>query len=333
MLSEITNPIYQEDIHAAPLFIKREETKFRNFIAEHITKGSHRDLLYALDHCEVHPSKALQDTPSSMLKGNEEFFMLDKQKIVDETVLECMDKAFQDKQKYTIIVQGDLGTGKSVVAVQLLVELVANRNQKAQYVTKNTSPRSVYFSKLRQDNYRLCYISNLFKGSGSYSNCPENAFSCLIVDEVHRLNQKSGPYANLGENQIKEIIQASQVSVFFIDESQVVTVKDIGSITEINQWANHCGSHVICDETTVLTSQFRCNGSDGYICFLDDLLGIQSTANFDGDYEIQIFDNPFKMREILRQKNLINNKARIVAGYCYDWITKNPMTHRFSTLN
>ena len=29
------------------------------------------------------------------------------------------------------------------------------------------------------------------------------------------------------------------------------------------------------------------------------------------------------MREDLRELNKINNKARMMAGYCYDWVTKN----------
>ena len=77
---------------------------------------------------------------------------------------------------------------------------------------------------------------------------------------------------------------------------------------------------------TKLVSQFRCNGSDGYLAFIDDVLGIRRTANFDGfegDYDLRIFDNPCEMREALRIKNLVNNKARMVAGYCYEWRSKN----------
>jgi DUF2075 family protein len=73
-------------------------------------------------------------------------------------------------------------------------------------------------------------------------------------------------------------------------------------------------------------SQFRCNGSDGYLAFLDDVLGIRETANYDGfdmEYDIKIYDDPVIMREDLRTINKFNNKARLVAGYCYDWITKN----------
>ena len=81
----------------------------------------------------------------------------------------------------------------------------------------------------------------MFKGSGAYINSKKNDFDCLIVDEAHRLNQKSGMFQNLGENQIFEIINASKVSVFFIDEDQVVTTKDFGSIKEIEKQAEIAG--------------------------------------------------------------------------------------------
>ena len=150
-------------------------------------------------------------------------------------------------------------------------------------------------------------------------------FDCLIADEAHRLNAKSGMFQNLGENQIKEIIHASKVSVFLIDENQKVTTSDIGSIDLIKYYAEKEGSTVFCGEDYNLVSQFRCNGSDGYLAFLDNLLGIKETANktFDFDYDIKLFSDPNKMKETLRVKNSINNKARLLAGYCYNWITKN----------
>lgn len=325
-LEEISNPLYADVIDLAPLYIKNEENKLRNFIQRYVTKGPKRNLLYVIDNGKIRPSKALQDALGSMLKGNEEFIMIDEQKVVYETILRLVDIALRKNRKFTVVVQGGPGTGKSVVAIRLLVELVAKRGLNAQYVTKNAAPRNVYFEELRREKYKLGYVKNLFRGSGSYYDCDQNTFDCLITDEAHRLNAKSGMFQNKGENQIKEIINASRVSVFFIDEDQVVTTKDIGSVGEIKMWAKICGSEFFCDETTKLVSQFRCNGSDGYLAFIDDVLGIRQTANydgFDGDYELRIYDNPCEMREALRDKNRINNKARMVAGYCYEWRSKN----------
>jgi DUF2075 family protein len=116
--------------------------------------------------------------------------------------------------------------------------------------------------------------------------------------------------------------------VFFIDENQRVTTKDIGTIDEIKKHARRFGSKIHHGVDFLLTSQFRCNGSEGYIAFLDDLLGIRRTANydyFDLDYDIRVYDDPVKMREDLRELNKINNKARMIAGYCYEWVTqRNP---------
>lgn len=322
---ELVAPIYQEVLDLAPLYIKSEEAKLRAFIKEYVVKSSEEDLLYKIDNGKIKPSKALQDTIVSMVAGNQEFVMIDEQKVVYEAIKNLVNRAQQTDQKYTIIVEGGPGTGKSVVAIQLLTDFIANKDFVVNYVTKNAAPRNVYFEKLKQGKALNNYVKSLFKSSGMYYDCGPNVFDCLIVDEAHRLNAKSGMFKNKGENQIKEIINASKVSVFFIDEDQIVTASDIGSVAEIKKWAKVLNSKIYCGEQYRLSSQFRCNGSDSYIAFLDDLLNIRQTANYDGfdmEYELKLFDHPTEMREALRQKNAENNKARMIAGYCYEWTSK-----------
>lgn len=110
---------------------------------------------------------------------------------------------------------------------------ILNMDQNVMYVTKNSAPREVYRKKLTDGKYRKAYIDNLFKGSGSFTEAISDDFDCLIVDEAHRLNEKSGMFQNLGENQVKEIINAAKTSIFFVDDFQMVTTKDIGSTNEI----------------------------------------------------------------------------------------------------
>ena len=142
-----------------------------------------------------------------MLHGNREFVLLDDQKIVYETALSLAREA-ANGSKQVLIVEGGPGTGKSVVAVNLLVELT-KEGVVAQYVSKNAAPRDVYTAKL-SGSFRTGYINHLFVGSGSFIDTPQNTFGALIVDEAHRLNLKSGLYSNLGENQILEIIVKSK---------------------------------------------------------------------------------------------------------------------------
>ena len=139
------------------------------------------------------------------------------------------------------------------------------------------------------------------------------------ADEAHRLNEKSGMFHNQGENQIKEIIHSAYCSVFFIDEAQRVTMDDIGSVDEIKKWAEKENSEVYELE---LTSQFRCNGSDGYLAWLDNALGIRETANYnlEGiDFDIRVLDTPSEVQDLILEKNRISNRARMLAGYCWDW--------------
>ena len=271
-----------------------------------------------VDQGKIRPSKSLQNAIASMLKGNKEFVMLDEQKVVYENILELSKKCQEDGKKRTVIVQGGPGTGKTVVAINLLSELTGT-GQFAQYVSKNSAPRNVYLQKLK-GVIKKSSVDNMFKGSGIYTEADEGIVHTIIVDEAHRLNAKSGMFQNLGENQIKEIIHAAQCSVFFIDESQRVTLSDIGRIAEIEKWAKKENSEVYKME---LVSQFRCNGSDGYLAWLDDVLEIRSTANCemdDLDYDIRICDSPNDVYNLIVEKNKAPNHARLLAGYCWNWI-------------
>lgn len=71
-----------------------------------------------------------------------------------------------------------------------------------------------------------------------------------------------------------------------------------------------------------LQSQFRCNGSDGFLAWVDNTLQIRETANFDGfdNYDFEIIDDPNELFKIIKEKNKINTKSRMLAGYCWDWI-------------
>lgn len=309
---------YQDYLEEAPAFTKGDLPKLREFIKKSVKKGDNKEVLYMVDKGKIRPSKSLQNSILSMLKGNKEFVMIDDQKVVYEEILRLSKKSMEDFKKRTIIVEGGPGTGKTVVAVNLLTELT-QQDQMVQYVSKNAAPRQVYLQKLK-GAMKKSSVDNMFKGSGTYTECGSNVAHTLLVDEAHRLNEKSGMFQNLGENQIKEIINAAYCSVFFIDESQRVTLSDIGSIAEIEKWANYYGSEITRME---LKSQFRCNGSDGYLAWLDNVLGIRETANYDLDgidYDIEILDSPQEVKRIVFEKNKPSNSARILAGYCWNWI-------------
>lgn len=303
----------------APAFLKDDAIELRNFIKKYVKHGDQGETLYRIRDGRISPSKSLADHLASLLQGNREFYLIDDQKLVYETALYLARKS-SPAQKNVLIVNGGPGTGKSVVAVNLLVEL-NQMGLATQYVTKNSAPRAVYESKLTGTMTKT-RISNLFVGSGTYTESQANEFGALVVDEAHRLNEKSGMFQNLGENQIKEVIHAAPFSVFFLDEDQQIHWKDIGSGAEILRWAAQLGATVT---ELALESQFRCNGSDGYLAWVDGALQIRPTANptLEGaKYEFHVCDSAAELRDLIYARNRINNRARMVAGYCWDWVTK-----------
>lgn len=311
---------YQTYLDDAPAFTKKDLKKLREFIRKSVVWGDNGDTIYRIDNGRIRPSRSLQDAIAGMVRGNDEFIMIDDQKVVFERIREVSGQCRKDHKKRTVIVKGGPGTGKTVVAVNLLAKLT-NEGQFVQYTSKNSAPRNVYLRKLK-GVLKKSSVDNMFKGSGAYVDAPRNAVDTILVDEAHRLNEKSGMFHNLGENQIKEIIRAAACSVFFIDEEQRVTLQDIGTVAEIRKWAFDQKSEVIEEE---LVSQFRCNGSDGYLAWLDNTLEIRETANFDMegiDYDIRILDTPEEVRDLIYEKNRGRNKSRLLAGYCWNWISE-----------
>jgi DUF2075 family protein len=316
----IRDPHYKDYLTEAPVFIKREASELQKFIKKNVVYGDANNVLYYIENGKIKPSKHLADSLVSMLAGNREFIMIDEQKVIFESIKHAAVQSEKSDKKQVIIVEGGPGTGKSVVAVNLLVE-ITNMEKVVQYVSKNSAPREVYKVKLK-GHIKKASVDNLFKGSGGYHAIEADTFDMLLVDEAHRLNEKSGMFSNLGENQVKEIIEASRVAVFFVDDDQVVTFKDIGRKSEIENWAKKLNADV---KQFKLTSQFRCNGSTAYTAWLDNVLDVRETANFELDpemYDFRVFDDPNEMRKAIEEKNLQANRARIVAGYCWNWVSK-----------
>jgi len=315
----INSSRYENALRLAPVFFHGEHEKVQELVADKIRKGAGTSLLERVDQSLIRPSKQLADAVGNMLKGQEEFVLLDEQKTAFETIIRSARQA-QSGTKKVLIIKGGPGTGKSVISINALAKLTSER-MNVKYVTANAAPRDVFQAKLK-GLVKGDSVKHLFGGSGSYTETPKDSMDVLIVDEAHRLRMKSGMFKNLGESQTKEIIHSSKLSVFFIDEAQKVTWSDVGEISRIKAYAAKLGADV---EMLELTSQFRCGGSDDYMAWLDDTLGLQNVPEnyFSRDkFDFKIFDSVSELHDEIRGKNKVNNKARMVAGYCWNWVSK-----------
>lgn len=321
----INDSRYENALRLAPVFFHGENGKLQKLIENQIEKGSGISLLERIDAAVIRPSKQLADAVGNMLKGQDEFILLDEQKTAFETILRNA-RQVQKSGKKVLVIKGGPGTGKSVISINALAQLTSER-MNVKYVTANAAPRDVFQAKLK-NLVKGDSVKHLFGGSGSYTETKKNSMDVLIVDEAHRLRMKSGMFKNLGESQTKEIIYSAKLSVFFIDEAQKVTWSDVGEISRIKAYAAELDADV---ELLELVSQFRCGGSDDYMAWLDDSLGLQNVPEnyFSRDkFDFQIFDSASELHDAIRDKNRINNKSRVVAGYCWNWVSKKePKAH------
>lgn len=321
----IEDDIYAEWIDEAPVFLQKDVLKLRNFITRYISaKSIDGNLLYKIDYGRIKPQKALQDSLDSMLCGNEEFKMIDEQVVAYDMIMKTIENSQNDDKKHVMIITGGPGTGKSVLAINVLANCICKLGLNASYITKNMAPRNCYTQLLTKGNAKKHVDLKLaIKSPHSLPSTPKNGIDVGIFDEAHRMQHR--PYMYKGNDMLYDAIYACKTSIFFVDLDQRITVNDCYDIESIKEEAKRQDAVIDFEKPFELTSQFRCNGSDSYISFINNLLGISTTANptiSNKDFEFKVFDDPNQLRDELRTKNEINNKVRMVAGYCYDWNVK-----------
>jgi len=136
----INSAQYKDYIDVAPMFGSKDFEKLRDFIKKYVVEGDDKEGLYIIENGKIKPSKMLQDSFSSVLKGNKEFVLIDDQKVIYEEALRIGINAHLHNKKSVLIVEGGPGTGKSVLAINLLRQFL-NRSLNSFYVTKNSAPR------------------------------------------------------------------------------------------------------------------------------------------------------------------------------------------------
>jgi uncharacterized protein len=313
----LLDPIYLDIVEKSPIYFKDDFEKLQKFLKDYVGKGRGEEILYTIESGQIKPSKNLINHVCGLLKGHQEFTLLDEQKVAYEKALSI---GSESKEKEVVIIKGGPGTGKSVISINLLGGLL-NKKKNVIFVAPNASFRTVIAEKLKKEN-KKSEIDHLFRGSSGFVDTEENIFDVIVVDEAHRLKNKTA-YQYYGYNQIDDIVKSSLVSIFFVDEAQMIRPEDIGSIDEIKNIAEKHNATVTELE---LSAQFRCSGAEGYINWLDNTLHLKETANYDGwedsGFEFIIFDDPNELKNAIDQKIIEGKDARIVAGYAWPWTSE-----------
>lgn len=330
--NDTKNPSYLYDEKYAPLlsqyptYAKDQFDELTQKLTGLLKNGAGLSIFNKVIDSPIRPSKKLLNEVSSMIEqGNTSAFSLLEDQIVARNIIldkiRPLLKKNGDFQKSVIIVKGGPGTGKTVIALHILAEL--SRHQLGvQYATKSKPLLEGVRHQIRP-NARI-----LFQNVTSYvpASADENSVDVLLVDEAHRIQKSANNQYTKAENrttlpQVDTIIRASKVTVFFIDDRQAIRGAEIGSAELIREAAKRWDAKV---EECELTSQFRCNGSDNYMDWLEQVLYNKPiTSSFQPeDFDLKIFTDPQSMYEALvEQNNKSGQTARLMAGFCWPWST------------
>ncbi|MFE2763020.1 DNA/RNA helicase domain-containing protein [Streptomyces halstedii] len=278
----------------------------------------------ALLQGKVRPSRQLMAVAAEEVRTREQFVLLDEQRLAYETVMSAVRQARRSNRKQVVVVAGGPGSGKSVIALSLLGDLYRH-GVPALHATGSQS-----FTKTMRKiaGARKPEVQRLFRYFNSFMEAEPNDLDVLVCDEAHRLRRTSAnrytkATLRTGRPQVAELMDAARVPVFLLDQHQVVRPGEMGTVEQIQAAAVEQG----LDCTVVkLDSQFRCGGSDAYLRWVVDLLGLEGTAPtpWEPDDKVQLLtaDSPQELESFLAARRSQNYRARISAGYCWKWTTK-----------
>ena len=301
-----------------PLYTADDVPQLSEFIKEKLGNGQGLDILAKVEESEYRPSKKLMDHIGNVIKGKKEYILLDEQLVAYDKVFTSAKEGYHNKKKTVVIIKGGPGTGKSVIALNLMADLSLNG-----YNTHYATGSKAFTETLRKIvGYRGATQLKYFN---SYIKAPFNSLDVLIADEAHRIRKTSNHrFMNAGDKsdilQIEELINVAKVPVFLIDDDQIVRPNEIGSVGLIRQYSEsmHCDIHEY-----ELEAQFRCAGSDGFVNWINNTVGIKKTANVLWDnkeeFDFKIISSPHELDEKIKEKVSEGYTARMTAGFCWKW--------------
>ena len=318
------DPIYSNIINEYPIYSRNDIVELADKIKLLLYKGEGYDIFNKFMQSPIKPSKKLLENASKIVTNESDFALLNDQIVARNTILSKVINARPNNEKSVIIIKGGPGTGKTVIALHILAEIAKSKvNCSVFFSTKSKPLLEGIKNRLGRGSNAKLLFTNL--NQFIPSRVDENSVDVLIIDEAHRIgkspnHQYTKAVDRTALQQIETLIRASKTSIFFIDDKQVIRNAEIGSSQLIKEYASKYNCSL---EEVELISQFRCNGSDNYLDWVESVLGHSSEKRIltpQDNFDFKVFDSPKKLYDVLLGKNNGTSvTARLVAGFCWEW--------------
>jgi len=310
---DLLSPEYQPTLAEFPLFTGDRRDDFESFLRSRVGHGDGRPLLQRVVDARYMPSKQLLKHVAEMIEGNAVFTLLDEQLVAYNAVRSAVRRFEKSAGKAVVLVIGGPGTGKSVVAVRLLADLARDGRS----IVHCTGSKA-FTTNLRARVGRKA--ASVFKYFNGFATEEPDTIDVLIADEAHRIRKSSNSrFRKVSDKaQVEELVDVAKVSVFLLDDNQVVRPEEVGTPDLIRETASACGAELV---EVRLEGQYRCAGSESYLKWLDYVfqLGGERDLSWKEDYEFRIVESPQHLERLINDKAAAGESARLVAGFCWPW--------------
>lgn len=310
-----------------PVFTGTSRQELRAHLAEHLSPDWESRAASLLQESPVAPSTKLMQVAAEEIRERERFTLLGNQQLAADMITHEIERAEQGSSKRVIVVQGGPGSGKSAIALSALGDLARDGRS----VLHATGSRSFTQTMRKVAGHRSRPTQSLFKYFNSFAQAEADGIDVLIADEAHRIRETSNNRFTKATNrtdrlQIDELVSAARVPVFLLDDKQVVRHGELGSTTDIANFARMQGFEATVIE---LGEQFRCGGSAAYVEWVEQILGLSGADPAEaalpvGDpFEILVVDSPWELERLLKEKQSNGFTSRMTAGFCWPWSDPN----------
>jgi len=309
-------------LQQAPMFIQSDIDRFASHLHAYVGGGAGERVMNDAISAPHAPSRKLLEYTARMIAGEPTYTLVDDQLVAFNAVLSMVRRAHHGKRKKNVVVvNGGPGTGKSLIALNLLATLsLAGAN--VQHATGSKAFTSNLWRVLGARSKAQVKYFNSFAGT------PDDAIDVILADEAHRIRTTSNSRFTPAPRrstlpQVDELISAAKTTVFFIDDFQAVRPGEIGSTALVREAAIRFDARY---EQIDLRTQFRCAGSDEYIDWLDQLLEIRKTATMslgDAQFDFKLVDDPVELDRMIKERVSAGAMARLMGGFCWPWSKPN----------
>ncbi|MBM3985218.1 MAG: DUF2075 domain-containing protein [Planctomycetes bacterium] len=311
----LRGPAFAGLLEEAPLFLRGEGPQLSAYLAERVGTGDGLAVLDRVAGGKFHPSPRVLDVLEEVIRSRREWHLLGEQRTAYNAILAEVRRRQRSRGRSAILVRGGPGTGKTVIAIQLLVDAL-RLGLAAAHSTGGKAFTTALRSKFRG-------ADKLFRWNMNMAGAPTGGLDLLLVDEAHRVRTTSNMRFTARarrstKSQIEELLDAAKVCVFFLDENQFVRPDEIGSTQLV---VEATGRHAVPLRSFDLAEQFRCGGCRPYVDWVDWLLGFSAVRPppWGGQYTLELANDPGELDALMADAARRSERARLLAGFCWTW--------------